>query len=104
MHSVLDKPMTIKIRIGRDEKNPTVHKNIVPYVHLWGASALTVRSATAHQRDASAQHTAQMRTEMASYSPTFLDSRAVTRAALLEGGGLVLRGQVHSDRALARHW
>lgn len=46
---MLDKPMTIKIRIGRDEKNPTVHKNIVPYVHLWGASALTVRSATAHQ-------------------------------------------------------
>lgn len=44
VHSVLDKPMTIKIRIGRDEKNPTVHKNIVPFVHLWGASALTVRS------------------------------------------------------------
>ena len=43
---MLDKPMTIKIRIGRDEKNPTVHKNIVPYAHLWGASALTVRIPT----------------------------------------------------------
>ncbi len=39
--SISDVPFTIKIRTGKDEKNPFVHK-FVPEFKSWGAAAVTV--------------------------------------------------------------
>jgi len=42
-------PVTVKLRIGKDEKNPTVH-NIIPSLQDWGAQAVTLHGRSRQQR------------------------------------------------------
>eukprot|EP01089_Gocevia_fonbrunei_P017290 TRINITY_DN5574_c0_g1_i1.p1 TRINITY_DN5574_c0_g1~~TRINITY_DN5574_c0_g1_i1.p1 ORF type:complete len:625 (+),score=148.68 TRINITY_DN5574_c0_g1_i1:88-1962(+) len=49
MRSVLDVPVTIKIRTGKDEKNPFAH-NLIPQLEKWGVSAVTVHGRSRQQR------------------------------------------------------
>lgn len=42
MNKILSVPLTIKVRTGKDEKNPTSHK-FFPKLEDWGVSAVTVR-------------------------------------------------------------
>jgi len=49
MSSILSLPLTIKVRIGKDEKAPTVHK-IFPKFEEWGISAVTIHGRSRNQR------------------------------------------------------
>eukprot|EP01119_Soliformovum_irregulare_P022729 TRINITY_DN7829_c0_g1_i1.p1 TRINITY_DN7829_c0_g1~~TRINITY_DN7829_c0_g1_i1.p1 ORF type:complete len:556 (+),score=137.68 TRINITY_DN7829_c0_g1_i1:91-1668(+) len=46
---VLNCPLTIKVRTGKDEKAPTVHK-IFDQVHNWGVSGITIHGRSRLQR------------------------------------------------------
>eukprot|EP00026_Physarum_polycephalum_P003636 Phypoly_transcript_03649.p1 GENE.Phypoly_transcript_03649~~Phypoly_transcript_03649.p1 ORF type:complete len:762 (+),score=117.08 Phypoly_transcript_03649:31-2286(+) len=49
MSEVLTRPLTIKIRTGRDDKSSTAHK-LIPNLKLWGADAVTLHGRTRVQR------------------------------------------------------
>jgi len=48
--SVSKLPVTIKLRTGLSTNKPTIHENIIPNAHLWGADAITVHGRTRAQR------------------------------------------------------
>lgn len=43
-------PITVKVRVGKDWDNTIVHSHIAPYIHEWGADALTIHGRTKSQR------------------------------------------------------
>lgn len=43
-------PITVKVRVGTDWKNPVVHSQIAPFVKDWGIDALTIHGRTRTQR------------------------------------------------------
>jgi tRNA-dihydrouridine synthase 3 len=49
-HRVVQQPITVKLRIGRDEKNPSIHRNVLPYMREWGVSATVVHGRSREQR------------------------------------------------------
>jgi len=49
VNKVISRPVTIKVRIGRDEKAPTVHK-MFPKFESWGVSAVTIHGRSRQQR------------------------------------------------------
>eukprot|EP00027_Filamoeba_sp_ATCC50430_P019546 CAMPEP_0168540028 /NCGR_PEP_ID=MMETSP0413-20121227/56_1 /TAXON_ID=136452 /ORGANISM="Filamoeba nolandi, Strain NC-AS-23-1" /LENGTH=403 /DNA_ID=CAMNT_0008569731 /DNA_START=131 /DNA_END=1343 /DNA_ORIENTATION=+ len=46
---VMTRPLTIKVRVGKDETQPTVHK-MFPKLESWGASAVTIHGRSRMQR------------------------------------------------------
>ena len=50
MSRVLSCPVTVKLRTGRDEKAPTVHRTIVPRLEEWGVSAAFIHGRSRQQR------------------------------------------------------
>jgi len=56
MAAASDIPITLKVRMGIDNNTPTIHKNLVPDVHNWGVSALTVHGRYRAQRYKSHAH------------------------------------------------
>lgn len=50
MTRVLPCPLTVKVRIGKDDKHPSVHEYILPRLKEWGASAITIHGRTRQQR------------------------------------------------------
>jgi len=49
MNQVLSVPLTLKVRIGKDEKAPSIHK-FFPMLESWGASAVTIHGRSRLQR------------------------------------------------------
>jgi len=50
MDRILSCPVTVKLRIGKDEKRPTVHHNVFPYLEGWGVAAVTLHGRSKQQR------------------------------------------------------
>ena len=49
MSSVLSCPLTVKMRVGYENDNPTAHK-LIPRIVSWGATAVTLHGRTRQQR------------------------------------------------------
>lgn len=50
MSRVLSCPVTVKLRIGKDEKAPSIHRNIVPRLEEWGVDAAFIHGRSRQQR------------------------------------------------------
>jgi tRNA-dihydrouridine synthase 3 len=42
--------ISVKLRIGKDEKHPTIHENVIPFLGKWGVSMATIHGRSRLQR------------------------------------------------------
>lgn len=47
---ILECPVTVKLRTGKDEKAPDVHRKIIPFLKEWGVSAAVLHGRSRQQR------------------------------------------------------
>ena len=50
LSKAVSRPITVKLRTGRDEKTPTIHSNVIPFLHTWGVSAAIIHGRSRQQR------------------------------------------------------
>ena len=50
MNSATSRDVSVKLRIGKDEKNPTIDKQVIPFLKEWGASFATIHGRSRLQR------------------------------------------------------
>lgn len=50
MSRILSCPVTVKLRIGKDEKAPSIHRNIIPRLEEWGVNAAFIHGRSRQQR------------------------------------------------------